>query len=81
MGWDSQTEGCGFKLQHRISDGHFFTLISSKIVLMFVWERLKIYEKEAGDGPFYYVDSYFLLKVLNVISTTSALDFQTESEF
>ena len=48
---------------------------------MFVWERLKIYEKEAGDGPFYYVDSYFLLKVLNVISTTSALDFQTESEF
>ena len=52
MGEASCSEGLGFKAQHLILDGHFFTLICSKIVLMFVGKRPKINEKEAGDGPF-----------------------------
>ena len=27
MGLDLQSEGCGFESQHRIQDGHFFTVI------------------------------------------------------
>ena len=52
MGEASCSEGLGFKAQHLILDGHFFTLIFCKIVLMFVGKRPKINEKEAGDGPF-----------------------------
>ena len=36
MGGDSRFEGCGFESQCHILDGHFFTLICCKIVLMFV---------------------------------------------
>ena len=36
MGGDSCTEGRGFESQCCILDGHFFTLICCKIVLMFV---------------------------------------------
>ena len=36
MGGDSRSEGCGLESQHRILDGHFSTLIFSKIVLTFV---------------------------------------------
>ena len=36
MGGDSCSEGCGFKSEHHIMDGHFFTLICCKIVLKFV---------------------------------------------
>ena len=36
MGGDSRSEGRGFESQCRILDGHYFTLICSKIVLMFV---------------------------------------------
>ena len=36
MGGDSCSEGCGFESRYRILDGHFFTLICYKIVLMFV---------------------------------------------
>ena len=36
MGGDSRSEGRGFESQCRILDGHFFTLICCKIVLMFV---------------------------------------------
>ena len=52
MGGDSCSEGHGFESQCRILDGHFFTLICSKIVLMFVSKRPKVNEKEAGYGPF-----------------------------
>ena len=31
MGGDSLSEGRGFESQHRILDGHFFTLICCKI--------------------------------------------------
>ena len=51
MGGDSRSEGCVFESQCRILDGHFFTFICCKIILMFVWKRPKINEKEAGDGP------------------------------
>ena len=36
MGGDSHSEGCEFKSQCHILDGHFFTLICCKIVLIFV---------------------------------------------
>ena len=52
MGGDSRSEGRGFESQCHILDGHFFTLICCKIVLMFILKRLKINEKEAGNGPF-----------------------------
>ena len=35
-GRDSRSEGRGFESQHRILDGHFFTYICCKIVMMFV---------------------------------------------
>ena len=44
MGGDSCSEGFGFEFQHRIQDGHFSHI--------FVTEKTKINEKEAGDGPF-----------------------------
>ena len=47
-GGDSSSEGRGF----RSLDVHFFTLICCIIVLMFVWKRPKINEKETGVGPF-----------------------------
>ena len=36
MGGDSRSEGRGFESQCCILDGHYFTLICCKIVLMFV---------------------------------------------
>ena len=36
MRGDSCSEGCGFESQHRILNGHFFTLICCQIVLVFV---------------------------------------------
>ena len=51
MGGDSCSEGCWFKSQHGILDGHFSHIFDVKIV-MFVWKRPKISDKEAGVGPF-----------------------------
>ena len=51
MGGDSCSEGCGFKSQHCILEGHFSHLFVVKIV-MFVLKKTKINEKEAGYGPF-----------------------------
>ena len=51
MGGDSCSEGCGFKSQHSILEGHFSHLFVVKIV-MFVLKKTKINEKEAGYGPF-----------------------------
>ena len=45
MGGDSCLEGRGFKSQHRILDQYFFTYT-------YLFEKTKINEKEAGDGPF-----------------------------
>ena len=50
-GRDSRSKGRGFKSRHCILDGHFSHIIVVKIV-MFVWKRPKINEKEAGVGPF-----------------------------
>ena len=50
MGGDSRSEGHGFESQCRILEGRFFTLICCKILLLFVWKRPKINEKE---GHFY----------------------------
>ena len=36
LGGDSRSEGRGLESQRQILDGHFFTLICCKIVLMFV---------------------------------------------
>ena len=46
MGGDSCSEGNGFKSQYCILDGHFITFICC------LFEKRKINEKEAGDGPF-----------------------------
>ena len=51
-GGDSRSKGHGFESQRQILDwydifSHWFVV---KIVLMFVWKRPKITEKEAGDG-------------------------------
>ena len=51
MGRDSCSEGRGFKSQHCILDGHFFTYICCKNCSVCL-ERLKINEKEARVGPF-----------------------------
>ena len=45
--------GHGFESQCRILDGHFLTLICCQIVLMFVWKRPEINEKEAGLAHFF----------------------------
>ena len=46
MAGDSCSKGRGFKSQHHILDGHFFTFICCKIVMLF--EKTEINEKEAG---------------------------------
>ena len=51
MGGDSCPEGCGFEYQHSILGGHFFTNICCKNCNFFLFEKTKINEKEAGDGP------------------------------
>ena len=51
MGGDSCSEGCGFESQHHILNGHFSHLFVVKIVILF--EKTKINEKVAGDGPFF----------------------------
>ena len=53
MRGDSRSGGCGFESQCRLLDGHFFTLIWCKLYWLFLWKRLKINEKETGDGPFF----------------------------
>ena len=52
MGGDSRSKGREFESRHRILDGHdiFSHLFVLKIVMLF--EKTKINEKEAGDGPF-----------------------------
>ena len=50
MGGDSCSERGGFESQHCILDRLFPHLFDVKFVMMF--EKMKIYEKEAGDGPF-----------------------------
>ena len=49
MGGDSCSKGRGFESQRRILDGHFSHLLVVKIVM---FEKTKINEKEAGEGPF-----------------------------
>ena len=53
MGGNSRSEGREFESWCHILDGHFFTLICCKIVLMFVWKRPKINEKEARLAHFF----------------------------
>ena len=50
MGGDSCSERGGFESQHCILDGLFSHLFDVKFVMLF--EKMKIFEKEAGDGPF-----------------------------
>ena len=51
MGVDSCPEGGGFKSQHCILNGNFFTYICCKNCNVCL-KKTKINEKEAGDGPF-----------------------------
>ena len=51
MGSDSHSKGHGFKSQHHILDGHFFTYYCCKNCDVCL-KRPKINEKEAGVGPF-----------------------------
>ena len=50
MEGDSCCKSRGFESQHRILDVHFSHLCVVNIVLFF--EKMKMNEKEAGDGPF-----------------------------
>ena len=50
MGRDSHSEGCVFKSQHRILDGHFSHISDVKVLKLFVWKDQEINEKEAGVG-------------------------------
>ena len=52
MGRDTRSKGCGFKSQHHILDGHFFTYICCKNCNVCL-KRPKINEKEAGVGRFF----------------------------
>ena len=54
MGRDSHSKDCGFKFQHHILDGHFFTYICCKNFNDVCLKRLNINEKEAGVGPFFF---------------------------
>ena len=66
MGRDSNSEGRGFESQHRILDGHFSHIFVVKIVMMFVWKRPKINEKEAWVGPFFKINHSAFLVVRSV---------------
>ena len=57
MGGDSPSEGCGFKSQHRILDGHFSHTLAEIIVL---FETTKINEKEANFKYFWSRCQMFL---------------------
>ena len=48
MGGDLCPEGCGFESQHCILDGHYFTFVCFKKIVMIVSKD----GKEDGDGPF-----------------------------
>ena len=48
MGGDLCPEGCGFESQHCILDGHYFTFVCCKKIVMIVSKD----GKEDGDGPF-----------------------------
>ena len=51
MRGDSCSEGCRFKSQHQILDGHFSHIFVVKM-LMFVWKEENKWN-EVGDGPFF----------------------------
>ena len=50
MGGDSWSEGCGVESQHYKLDGYFSHLLVKNCNVLF--EKSKIKEKEARDGPF-----------------------------
>ena len=50
MGGDSGSIGWGFKSQHHILDGHFFTLICYKFFVDVYLKKSKINIEEAGDS-------------------------------
>ena len=65
MECDLQSEGRVFESQHHTLDGHFSYWFVVKIVLIFVWKRPKINEKDARDGPFkkYQFNTVFITLV------------------
>ena len=48
---DSKSEGREFESRHRLLDGHFFTLICCKIVIV-CFKKTKNELKKAEDGTF-----------------------------
>ena len=62
MGGVSHSKGRGFKSQHRILDGHFFTYICCE-KFKFCLKRPKINKKEAGVGPFKKTNMLSLAKI------------------
>ena len=66
-GGDSCSEGCEFKSQVCILDGHFFTFVCCENCYVCL-KKAKIKEQEAEDGPFFqYCD------IFNESSSTSLL--------
>ena len=54
MGGDSRCEGRGFESQCRLQEGHYFTSICCKIVVMFFLKKTQYKRKEAGVGQFFF---------------------------
>ena len=67
MEGESCSEGHGFESQQNLLDGHFSHWFVVNIVLLFVWKRPKLNEKEAGDGPFINEMSSITQKLLGWI--------------
>ena len=74
MGEDWYSKGCEIKSQHRILDGHFFTLICCNISMV-CSKRLKINKKEAEDDPFFkksWGTFWFSLKRFLILTTVTS---------
>ena len=64
-GGDSCSKGYEFKSWHSILDGHFFTVICCKNCYVCL-KKLKMNEKEAGDGPFFF-KKMFYFSLFNIL--------------
>ena len=74
MGDDSCSKGCGFESQHRILDGHFFTLIYCRNCIVCL-KRPKINETEARVGAFFNNKKYLLNRFFTLLLVSCFDDF------
>ena len=72
-GRETRSKGRGFKSQHHLLNGHFFTYICCKNCNVCL-KRSKINEKEAGVGPFLKKLEDHLYKGLFDTTTSGAVE-------